>query len=699
MKKSLSVFVSMVLFTLGVHAQFYHSEIKNIVQPNNTTIEFDVIIYNTGVDTLYLAGYQAGIYFNYNGLANGGTITGGFVPGSSYNPATGNQLFAPQNNPNWNINATSHQIRLIAAIQTAKPLAAVLLPNAAPVKMGTFRMTNTVPFTTCTKPNFVWSFVPGSGLTNTSVIGWINGAVSTSSWVTQSSFSYTNQGPEYYVESNPNINPSISFTTFNALACNNYNWMGNLYTTSGTYYDTIPSSNGCDSVLVLNLVIDTPTVSNFFANACDQYTWSLNGQTYNSSGQYQVITLQPSGCTHTDVLNLTINYSTSGSSSVTTCDYYLWPVNNQIYVSSGVYTFTGINSSGCPDVQTLYLTLGHSSSHYDTVYNCNSIVWNGQNIVSSGNYSYLTTNASGCDSTSYLNFNLITAVNDTQTVHSCGPYTVASNTYITSGTYYYQTTNQFGCIINHVLYLTVGQNTYSNTSLVNCGSLYYNNTLYATSGVFTTIMTNQSGCDSVITLSVTINQPITLSQYITVCDNYTLMGTTYTSSGTYTAIGSTSAGCDSIVILYLTVKKSTSSYNTQTAINSFTWANNGFTYYTSGIYTYTSVNGSGCSNYDTLDLTIEFPAGVTEQDVNEMNLFPNPAHSVVNLSWDDSKNQALDLYLMDMSGRVVKKAQYQAIIGHNTMELPLTNLANGLYILEMRTEDQKLRYRNKVMIE
>lgn len=255
MKKLLLLF-AIVISVLGVQAQSFHTEIKNIVQPNNTTIEFDIYIYNTGTDVMYLAGYQAGINFNYAGLANGGTITGSFVAGSSWNPATSSQLTAPMNNPNWNINATSNQIRLIAAIIISKSSCPILPTTGPGIKMGTFRMTNTVPFSSCTKPNFIWGFVTGTGLTKSTAIGYINAATSTTSWATQTSFSYNNQGPQYYVESNPNINPiSSPPTNLNAQACYAYYWNGNTVTTSGTYYDTLVNSMGCDSILALNLVI------------------------------------------------------------------------------------------------------------------------------------------------------------------------------------------------------------------------------------------------------------------------------------------------------------------------------------------------------------------------------------------------------------------------------------------------------------
>lgn len=687
------------LFAASLHAQMYHCEIKNINQPNNTTIDFDVYIYNTSTNTLYFGGFQGGINFNYAGLANGGIITGGFLPGSSYDPATAAQLPFPMNAPNWNINSSTNQIRMLASIVTSQAAAAVI-PTAAPgIRIGTFRMTNTVPFSACTKPNFEWSFVTGSNITKTAIIGWVNSSPTQSAFTVQTTFDYNNQGPEHYVESNPNINPTSILTNFIMLACMSYTWNGNTYTSSGTYTDTLVSANGCDSVLILDLVIDQPTFTTQNVTACDQYTWIVDGQTYTTSGTYQFVTIMPSGCAHTDILNLTIGTSTSTVQAVTACDFYTWPANNQSYVGSGTYMHIGTNTSGCPDTSILLLTIKSSNSNYDTINTCAPITWNGQSLNASGNYVYVTTNASGCDSTVYLNFNLAPPINDTTTLYHCGPYTVAGNTYTTSGTYSYQTISAFGCVDNHLLYLTIGQNSYNTTVISGCGSVYFNNTLFSTNGFYTTIMPNAVGCDSIITLSVTINQPVTQSQYITTCDSYTLGGITYTTSGVYTILDTTSAGCDSTTILYLTIKNSSRSYVTQTAINSYTWSVNGITYFNTGVYTYTGINSVGCSSFDTLDLTIEYPLSISdlESEINlQAVLYPNPANDNITLEWKENKaGELLHFNVLDLSGRKVIALEYQTIPGLNRVEFPLQTLASGVYQIEAITSSSQSRFRSR----
>lgn len=89
------------------------------------------------------------------------------------------------------------------------------------------------------------------------------------------------------------------------------------------------------------------------------------------------------------------------------------------------------------------------------------------------------------------------------------------------------------------------------------------------------------------------------SETVSVCDSYSWNGNTYTSSGTYTYNTTNAAGCDSVASLVLTITPSTSNTSSASACDSYTWSVNGQTYTSSG--SYTSV--AGC-NTEILNLTI-----------------------------------------------------------------------------------------------
>ena len=64
------------------------------------------------------------------------------------------------------------------------------------------------------------------------------------------------------------------------------------------------------------------------------------------------------------------------------------------------------------------------------------------------------------------------------------------------------------------------------------------------------------------------------------------------------------AGCDSVATAIIDIKNSSSTYTQVAQCDSFTWALNGQTYFTSQIDTIQSINADSCLHIDSLDLMI-----------------------------------------------------------------------------------------------
>ena len=99
--------------------------------------------------------------------------------------------------------------------------------------------------------------------------------------------------------------------THNVNSCDSYFWNanGNNYTQSGTYTEQLSSQFGCDSTVTLNLTINSSSSSNQIETALDSYTWPVNNQTYNESGIYTAIIPNNSGCDSTITLNLNLDFT------------------------------------------------------------------------------------------------------------------------------------------------------------------------------------------------------------------------------------------------------------------------------------------------------------------------------------------------------------------------------------------------------
>lgn len=96
-------------------------------------------------------------------------------------------------------------------------------------------------------------------------------------------------------------------------ACGSYLWIdGNTYTSdndTATYVYENGAQNGADSIVTLNLTINSTATSTDVQVACDSYEW-IDGNTYTSSNSSATFTIDngaANGCDSIVILDLTIN--------------------------------------------------------------------------------------------------------------------------------------------------------------------------------------------------------------------------------------------------------------------------------------------------------------------------------------------------------------------------------------------------------
>ncbi|HLP54932.1 MAG TPA: T9SS type A sorting domain-containing protein [Fluviicola sp.] len=323
----------------------------------------------------------------------------------------------------------------------------------------------------------------------------------------------------------------------------------------GGVIDTISDVKRAN-VAVYNTCFSTSSTTNQFA--CGSYTW--NGNTYTTSGLHSVHFTNAAGCDSTAYLNLTLGNNASVS-TVSSCNSYTWPANGQVYTSSGTYSATLQNMVGCDSVVTLNLSIHNASFGTFSHTACESYTWplNNQTYTASGSYPALTQNMYGCDSTVMLNLTILNESATTIPVSVCGSYTWPQNnqTYTTSGQHAVTLTNMLGCDSTVTLDLTILPATGSSVNALECISYTWpqNNQTYTSSGQYTDTLANAFGCDSIITLNLTILNGSTTVETISACNSYTWSanGTTYMASGQYNETLTSVLGCDSLVTLDLTI--------------------------------------------------------------------------------------------------------------------------------------------------
>ena len=78
-----------------------------------------------------------------------------------------------------------------------------------------------------------------------------------------------------------------------------------IYDTTGNYIDTLTTSNGCDSIVYTNIIVDYNTPSYDTLSVTSSIVW--NGLPLSISGDYFVILVNSAGCDSIVNLNLTVN--------------------------------------------------------------------------------------------------------------------------------------------------------------------------------------------------------------------------------------------------------------------------------------------------------------------------------------------------------------------------------------------------------
>ena len=427
---------------------------------------------------------------------------------------------------------------------------------------------------------------------------------------------------------NLTVLPAIPVTYENATICygETYTWNGQVYAATGMYSDTLLSTNGCDSIITLNLIVKDeilPVVANDTICYGDIYTW--NGQVLNATGQYYDTLTTVHGCDSIVTLNLTVLAEIPVQTETASIPYgttYTWAVNNQTYAATGIYSDTLTTAHGCDSVWILDLTVEAPVLvyAYDTInaFVCDGNVYEDpitkeQHIISSLVPSTLKWNDTVhvsvvLDSVYTIN---VTPVVAPEVMTEAILATIPGATPVLTAGLMPDVTGTVAAI--EAYYAGIDTEAISDVVSVAWDATSVNTAVPCGATAFTMTLVVEDECDNVLTTVLTF--PVTPSstsvsvENVTIChgETYTWLanGVTYNATTTDTVTLSNVNGCDSVVALNLTVRPAVPVTYENAMIcygEDYPWY--GSVYTATGQYSVTLQDVNGCDSVVTLNLTV-----------------------------------------------------------------------------------------------
>jgi hypothetical protein len=478
-----------------------------------------------------------------------------------------------------------------------------------------------------------------------------------------------------------------------------------VWTSAGTYKDTILNKGTCDSFMTINLSFGNNTSSTLNVKTCDFYV-GPTAKIYTKSGTYNEVIKNRIGCDSNITINLTILNSSSALLKPKVCDSYRSPSGKYTWTTTGTYYDTLRNKVGCDSALTINLTVYYKALRTIAVKTCDRYrspsgkrTW-----TVSGKYTDTIATKNGCDSILTINLTVVKSSSASISITECEKYRSPSKKYLwtSSGTYLDTLLNKSGCDSVITVNLTVNYNSSTLLDIDAC-ERYRSPSgkyLWTISGAYNDTLVNKTGCDSFITVDLKLHPKTSSNQFKSVCVRMLSPSKKYvwTKSGKYNDTIPNRWGCDSVLTFNLTVNEVdvtvTKNEPTLTATvfgATYQWldCNNKYASIpgaTGQVFTAKSIGNyavkiteNSCTDTSACYSISKVGSIQNTAISNGFTAYPNPANGIVNIQSLNPMNNA-SIKLLSANGIVVSNTNNHF---GNSAIINISEQANGIYFLEI----------------
>lgn len=287
-----------------------------------------------------------------------------------------------------------------------------------------------------------------------------------------------------------------------------YIWEGDAYTETGVYSKVLTNKYGCDSVVTLNLTISAPYEVEITDTICagDTYTW--DGRQYSKTGVYRHKYSSIEGCDSVVILNLLVGevYDIEFADTICHGDSYVW--NGTSYTESGSHTQIFTSQYGCDSVVTVNLFVAPivEESYIEAICQGEPYRFGKKILVNPGVYVDTALSMYGCDSITTLTLHVHEPYLIDQYIETCHNDTFVFRGIVIDkpGIYYDSLLTQHGCdSVYRLIYNKTPTYMFQLEDTICVGSTYdFRGQKLTRPGIYYDSLQTVSGCDSIYKLTL-----------------------------------------------------------------------------------------------------------------------------------------------------------------------------------------------------